>query len=58
MKRTLRFINRCFIFPQTHINLYIDLMKNSYANDFGFWMGANDHDREGNHIWLDGSQGK
>ena len=24
----------------------------------GFWMGANDLNREGSFIWLDGSKGK
>ena len=26
--------------------------------DMGFWMGANDIEREGNYVWLDGSEGK
>ena len=26
--------------------------------DRGFWMGANDIEREGFYVWLDGSEGK
>ena len=26
--------------------------------DMGFWMGANDIEREGNYVWLDGNEGK
>ncbi len=41
------------------INLYLDLLKKVDANEqFGFWMGGNDLEREDFFIWLDGSKGK
>ena len=46
-------------FPQTDIDLYLDLIKKVDENvSYGFWMGANDLEREGFYVWLDGSEGK
>ena len=38
---------------------YLDLIKKVDENEEkGFWMGANDIEREGLYVWLDGSEGK
>ena len=39
--------------------LHLDLMKKVDENEIhGFWMGANDLDREGFYVWLDRTEGK
>ena len=46
------------MFPP-EIKLYLDLMKKVDENEnLGFWMGANDIEKEGLYVWLDGSEGK